>query len=222
MRADVDIQKDVMEELTWEPLLHASEIGVAVKHGIVTLSGTVDSYKKKILAERAAQRVTGVRAVAEDIEVRLNEDGQKNDTEIAEAIITSLNWHSALQAGKIKIKVENGWVILEGETEWEFQSKAAQTIIENTLGVCGITNHIKIVPLLSPYEVKKRISAAFHRSATVDSDKVEINVDAGKVILSGKVRSYAEKKDAEKAAWLAPGVNTVINRLEIDTEVFAL
>lgn len=222
MRTDSEIQTDVMEELTWEPLLHACEIGVAVKNGVVTLSGTVDMYKKKILAERATQRVTGVKAVAEDIEVKLNGDGKKNDSEIAEAIITSLKWHSALQAGKLKIKVENGWVTLDGETEWEFQSKAAQSIIENTVGVSGITNHIKIVPLLSPNEVKKRISSAFHRSATVDTEKVDITVEGGKVILTGKVRSYAEKCDAEKAAWLAPGVTTVVNHLEIDTEVFAM
>lgn len=222
MRTDSDIQQDVMEELTWEPLLHASEIGVAVKNGVVTLSGTVDMYKKKTLAERAAQRVTGVKAVAEDIEVKLLPDDKKNDAEIAEAILTSLKWHSALQAGKIKIKVENGWVTLDGETEWAFQCKAAQRIIENTIGVTGITNRIKIVPLLSPSEVKRRINSAFHRSATVDSEKIEITVDGNKVILSGKVRSYAEKKDAESAAWMAPGVNSVQNRLEIDTEVFAM
>jgi len=222
MRTDSEIQLDVMEELTWEPLLHASEIGVAVKNGVVTLSGMVDMYKKKTLAERAAQRVIGVKVVAEDIEVKLSPDDKKNDTEIAEAILIALKWHSTLQAGKIKIKVEKGWVTLDGETEWEFQSKAAQRIIENTIGVTGITNHIKIVPLLSPSEVKKRINSAFHRSATVDSEKIEITVEGSKVILTGKVHSYAEKRDAESAAWMAPGVNSVQNNIEIDTEVFAL
>ena len=222
MKTDSEIQLDVIEELKWEPLLHAAEIGVAVKEGVVTLSGTVDIFKKKTLAERAAQRVEGVKAVAEDIEVKLSTDDKKNDTEIAGAILTSLKWHSIIQAGKIKIKVENGWVTLEGETEWDFQSKAAQKIIENTIGVSGITNNIKVVPLLSPIEVKKRINAAFHRSATVDSEKIEITVQGGKVTLTGKVSSYAEKKDAESAAWFAPGVNTVVNLLEIDTEIFAL
>ena len=222
MKTDVEIQKDVMDELAWEPILTATEIGVAVKNGIVTLSGTVDMYRKKLLAERAVKRVEGVKAVAEDIEVKILPNGKKNDTEIAEAVLLGLKWHSGLQDGSIRVKVEDGWVTLEGEVEWEFQRLAALRMIENTIGVVGISNNIKIIPILSKGEIKKKINAAFHRSATVDADKINITVDGNKVILTGKVRSYSERKDAENAAWLAPGVNKVVNELEIDTDVFAV
>lgn len=221
MKTDAEIQKDVMEELRWEPLLNASEIGVAVKNGIVTLSGTVDTYGKKVAAEDAAKSVAGVKAVAEDIEVRLSSFGTRNDTEIAQAVMNALKWHSAVQEDKIKVKVENGWVTLEGEVEWEFQKSAARTMVENLTGVVGIINNIKIQPSVVATDVKRKINAAFHRSATVDSEKINLEVAGSKVILKGKVRSYAEKKDAENAAWLAPGVDRVENKLEIDTEVFA-
>ena len=220
MKTDSEIQKNVMEELKWEPFLKASEIGVAVKDGIVTLSGTVDTYGKKVSAEKAAKRVAGVKAVAEDIEVKLSSGGKRNDTEIAEAVLNALKWHSAVQEDKIKIKVEDGWVTLEGNVEWEFQRSAARTSVEHLLGVVGISNNIKIVPTLSATEVKRKISSAFQRSATVDSEKINIAVDGSKVILTGKVRSYVEKRDAEKAAWLAPVVNRVENKLEIVSDVF--
>lgn len=220
MKTDSEIQKNVMEELKWEPFLKASEIGVAVKNGIVTLSGTVDTYGKKVSAEKAAKRVAGVKAVAEDIEVKLSSGGKRNDTEIAEAVLNALKWHSAVQEDKIKIKVEDGWVTLEGNVEWEFQRSAARTSVEHLMGVVGISNNIKIVPSLSATEVKRKISSAFQRSATVDSEKINIAVDGSKVILTGKVRSYVEKRDAEKAAWLAPGVNRVENKLEIVSDVF--
>ena len=220
MKTDSEIQKDVMDELKWDLILKATEIGVAVKNGIVTLSGTVDTYSKKVAAEKAANRVAGIKAIAEDIEVKLSSGGKRNDTEIAEAVLNALKWHSAVQEDKIKIKVEDGWVTLEGNVEWEFQRSAARTSVEHLLGVVGISNNIKIVPTLSATEVKRKISSAFQRSATVDSEKINIAVDGSKVILTGKVRSYVEKRDAEKAAWLAPGVNRVENKLEIVSDVF--
>jgi osmotically-inducible protein OsmY len=219
MKTDQEIQNDVMDELKWEPFLTASEIGVAVKNGIVTLSGTVDRYAKKIAAETAAKKVNGVKAVAEDIEVKLGTSSKKNDTEIAEAAIIALKWHSAMQENKINISVENGWVTLEGDVDWEFQRNSAKYMVENLIGVVGITNNIKIKTVVASTDVKRKIASAFHRSATVDSEKINITLEGPKVILSGKVRSFAEKKDAENAAWLAPGVNSIENKLEIDSEV---
>jgi osmotically-inducible protein OsmY len=221
MKKDSEIQEDVMKELRWEPLLNATEIGVAVKSGIVTLSGTVDTYSKKLAAEEAAKRVMGVKAVAEDIEVRLSDRGKKTDTDLALAAVNALKWHTSVPDEKIKIKIENGWATFDGDVEWEFQRNAAKTAVENLSGIVGITNNIKIVSTVKTTDVKNKIVSAFHRSATVDSEKINVMVDGSKVVLSGKVRSFAEKRDAANAAWDAPGVDKVENKLEIDTEVYA-
>lgn len=220
MKTDAEIQKDVMAELSWTPLLNASEIGVAVKDGIVTLSGTVNTFAKKIAAEDAAQRVSGVKAVAEDLVVKLFSFGKKTDTEIAEAVLNALKWNSSLDENKIKIKVEDAWVTLEGEAEWEFQRNVARKAVENLNGVVGISNNIKLKHPVTAFDVRNKISAALHRSATVDAEKIKLQVDGRKVILTGTVRSYAEKRDAANAAWAAPGVDRVENNIEIDTDVF--
>jgi len=221
MRTDAEIQKDVLEELKWEPFLNASEIGVAVKDGVVTLSGTVNMYSKKLGAEKAAKRVAGVKAVAEEIDVKLFSSSVKNDTEIARTIADSLKWHSSVQEEKIKIKVEDGWVTLEGQVDWEFQKDAVKSTIEDLTGVKGITNLITVKPSVTAKDIKQKISSAFHRSATIDSEKVKIDISGNRAILTGKVRSMAEKDDAEDAAWNAQGVTSVENKLIVDTEVFA-
>ena len=221
MKTDVEIQKDVMDELKWELLQNANEIGVAVKNGIVTLSGTVDSYYKKLQAERATKKVLGVKAVAQEIAVQLVDRSKRTDAEIASAVINALAWHSSIPEEKIKVKVEKGWVTLEGEVEWDFQRNYSRTAVENLQGVVGISNNIRIAPKLKSADIKNKIFAAFHRSATLDSDSININTEGGKVVLTGKVRSFVEKKDAEKAAYLAPGVTEVENKLVIDTEVYS-
>ena len=221
MKTDSEIQKDVMDELKWEPMLNASEIGVAVKNGVVTLSGTVNSFAKKTAAEEAAKKIGGVKAVAEDIEVVLTSGGKRTDALIAEAVVNALKWNSSVPDEKIRIGVENGWVTLEGEVEWEFQRQAAKTAVADLTGVRGISNLIKLSGIAKPADIKNRIASAFQRHASLDSDKISISVDGSKVTLSGKVRSLAEKRDAENAAWLAPGVNKVENKLEVDVEVLA-
>jgi osmotically-inducible protein OsmY len=221
MKSDSQIQKDVMEELKWEPFLKASEIGVAVKNGIVTLSGHVDSYTKKLAAENAAKKISGVKAIAEDIQIGVSPADKKTDTEIAEAVLNTLRWHSAVQEEKIKIKVENGNVRLEGEVEWEYQRNNAKVAIENLTGVRSVLNVITVKPKVTSADIQQKINAAFQRSASIDAGKITAEVLGSMVTLRGKVRSFIEKEDAEVAAWNAPGVTSVENKIEIEVPEYA-
>jgi osmotically-inducible protein OsmY len=218
MKNDSQIQKDVIAQLNWEPILNAANIGVFVKDGIVTLTGIVDSYSKKLVAERVAKNTSGVKAIAEEIQVGISSSSRRTDTEIAEAILNALKWHSAVNENKIKIKVEDGVVTLNGEVEWDYQRRAAKKAIENLTGIRAIYNFISVTTTATPIDIKKKISDFFHRSATIDSDRVTVEIAGNKVILRGTVQSIKEKEDAELAAWSAPGIIDVDNRLEVSQE----
>jgi osmotically-inducible protein OsmY len=221
MKTDYQIQEDVIDQLKWEPILNAAQIGVAVKGGVVTLSGIVDTYTKKIVAEKAAKKVSGVKAIALDLQVGVSPIFKKKDSEIAAMVLDALRLHTAVQEDRIKIRVEDGLVTLEGNVEWEYQRKAPENAIENLPGVRDVSNLIIVSPKISGTDVKQKIDAAFHRSATIDAEKIRIETIGSKIILKGTVRSLAEKDDAEDAAWSAPGVSAVENKLDIEEEIFA-
>lgn len=219
MRSDNKIQKDVLEELKWQPYLKPSEIGVSVVNGVVTLSGQVDSYLKKVTAERAARKIAGVKAIAEDIHVGISPAYKRTDTEIATMAVQALKAHSAVPHEHIKIKVEDGIVRLTGQVEWPYQRMNAKSTVEQLYGVRAVIDHITIKPKPTPTSVKQQINKALKRSADVNSDNVSVEVKNGFVKLTGTVRSIAEKSDAEQAAWNAPGVLNVENNLEIKEPV---
>lgn len=215
MKTDQQLQQDVMDELKWDPLLNASEIGVSVKGGVVTLSGYVNNYSKKIAAENAAKRVKGVQAVAEDIEVRLGIDGQRNDTEIARAALDAFKWNTNVPDERIKLKVENGWVTLEGNLDWQFQKNAAENAVRDITGVKGVSDLITITPKVSVTAVENKIKSALQRSAAVEANNIAVQAQGSKVILKGRVRSWAERREVERAAWSSPGVAEVEDDLLI-------
>lgn len=215
MKSNEHLQRDVMEALTWEPLLNAAEIGVTAEEGVITLTGHVDSYPKKLAAERAAKSVNGVRALAEEIEVRIGNGSRMSDTAIAEAAVNALKWCTSVPDKRITVSVENGWVKLEGDVEWQFQKDEARREVEDITGISGITNLISVRPLIKPTEIKDKIQRAFQRSATIDSSNVMVDVNGSLVTLKGTVHSWTERQEAENAAWSAPGVAKVNDQLVV-------
>jgi len=214
-RTDEQIQDDILEELKWDTRVRPNEIGVAVKDGIVTLTGWVDSYLKKMAAESAAHRVQGVKAVANDIEVRLPSSSERTDADLAAAVVNALKWDAFIPADKIDVTVSKGWVTLKGEVEFGFQRRAAERAIQRLSGVKGVSNLITIKPLLSPTDLKQKIEKALVRNAETDARHITVEVQGSKVILYGTVRSYAEKQEAEDTVWSAPGVSEVDNRIVV-------
>ena len=214
-RTDEDIQRDVLEELKWDTRVLPNEVGVSVKDGIVTLTGWVDSYSKKLAAEAAAHRVHSVKAVVNDIEVNLPGFAERTDTDLAAAVLNALRWDVGIPAGKLDVTVSQGWVTLKGEVEYGFQKRDAEHAIRHISGIRGITNLITVKPRVLPTNLKQQIEQELIRNAETDARNITVEVDGSKVILRGTVRSYAEKKAAEEAAWSAPGISEVDNQIVI-------
>ncbi len=215
-RTDEEIQTDVPEELKWDAHVQPNEIGVVVKDGIVTLTGWVDSYLKKMAAQEAAHRVRGVKAVANDIEVRLPGFAERTDTDLAAAVLGALRWDAAIPAGKVDVTVSQGWVTLKGEVEHAFQVRDAERAVRRHAGVKGVSNLIVVNRShVLPTDLKQQIERALVRNAETDARRITVEMEGGKVILRGTVRSSAEKQAAEETAWSAPGVSEVENSIVI-------
>ncbi|MDG1158815.1 MAG: BON domain-containing protein [Flavobacteriales bacterium] len=215
MKSNEELQKDVQNAIKWEPYMNAAEIGVTAKDGVITLSGTVDSYSKKINAERAAKDVVGVKAVAEDIEINYGASHKQNDTDIATSVMSAWKYNWNVPEDRIKVKVEDGWVKLEGEVPWKYQADAAKNSINNIDGVRGVSNLIKVKSESKDVLEKKDVENALKRNWSINSKDVKVEVNHNRVKLTGLVHSLYQKEEAGRLAWNAPGVWSVENELAV-------
>jgi len=212
---DVSLKHDVEAELEWDPVVDASKIGVVATDGVVTLTGSVGSYSDKWNAERIAKRVHGVRAVANDIEVVLEETESRDDAEVATSAVNALNWNFSIPRDRVTVTVAKGWLTLEGEVDWQYQRRAAEDAVRHLRGVRGLSNQIIVRPKAQATDVKDKIEGALRRNAEVDAQNIVVQTTDGAVTLTGSVRSWVEREDAVNAAWAAPGVTKVIDRIEV-------
>ncbi len=210
-----DLKHEVLAELEWDPQIDASKIGVTAEDGVITLTGHVGSYAEKWGAEKIAKRVRGVKAVANETEVALNVGDRRDDTDIAHSAIDALDWNFSVPKDRIKPVVSKGWITLEGEVEWNYQKRASEEALHFLRGVRGINNRITVKPHARVVDVKNKIEAALRRNAELDAKNIVVETSDGSVTLRGNVRSWIEREDAINAAWAAPGVTTVVDRISV-------
>ena len=215
MKSDMEIKKDVEDEIRWDPDIEPTDIAVNVKNGVVTLTGFVPSYLQKFEAEKDAKRVLGVIGVANDLEVRTAVSEQRPDPEIAREAVEAIKRQLPLSFQAIKVVVRDGWVTLEGEAEWNYQKERAEEAVRNVKSVKGVINTIQVKPRATPTEIKRKIEEAFKRSAELDASSIQVETSDGEVVLKGTVHSWFEREQAERAAWQAPGVRKVEDKIAI-------
>lgn len=216
MKTDADLKREIEAELAWDPAVKSTAIGVAVRNGVVTLSGHLENYAEKWAVEDALRRVAGVTAIALELDVRLSPEHQRNDTEIARAAESALIWHSRVPADDIRLTVDKGWITLQGEVEWDYQRKSAEKTLQNLQGVAGVINHLTLKHKPVPGDLQDRIRAALTRQAEREAKHIDIAVQDDTVILQGTVHSWKELEAAQGAAWSAPGVRSVISQLKVE------
>ena len=215
MKTDSELKLDVENELKWEPMVNEAHIGVTANGGVVSLAGHVLSFAEKYAAEKSAKRVYGVKAVANELDIRLHNGAMRSDEQIAQACLSALKNHSLVPYEKLKVVVSDGIVSLEGEVDWQYQRDAALNAVRDLIGVVSVTTRISIKARTLPKDVKNKIIAAFHRNADIDARRIEVQTQEGKVVLHGNVRSWSEREQAQSAAWAAPGVTAVENDIVV-------